>query len=137
MNVGRLSIGALTVLLAGCGGGTDVADLLPMREQRKVAKAQQAITWTAKYFEIEQRFPLTGRDPATTQIRKLRARTRRQARDGVDYLIRLCRKDPDRTYPGEGVPTVREILEESGDTLREARPKLAAKLDRAADNDCR
>ena len=102
------------MLLAGCGGGTDLDQLLPVRQQ-KVAHIRQAFFWTVR----------DGREYQRTL-------------DGVDYLIRLCRKDPDRTFiAGDGVPTMRQLLEEGADTLREFRPDLAAKLDKVADNDCR
>jgi hypothetical protein len=64
-----------------------------------------------------------------------------QTLDGVDALIRLCRRNPDAIYePGEGDDheelTMVQVVEDGANTLREYRPEQAAKLDRVADNRC-
>jgi len=53
--------------------------------------------------------------------------------DGVDYLIHLCREDPGATYDDR---TVKQVVEDGANTLREYQPELAAKLDRVLDGEC-
>lgn len=52
----------------------------------------------------------------------------------VDYLIRLCRRDPDALYEKR---TVKQVVEDSANELRDYQHELAADLDRVLDDGCR
>jgi hypothetical protein len=59
--------------------------------------------------------------------------------NGVDYLIRLCRAKPDAIYqPGDKGEkrTMRQVVEDGANTLRQYQPDLAAQLQTVSDNNC-
>jgi hypothetical protein len=105
------AVGAL--FLAACGGSEELAQ----GDALKVATAEAAFSSTvvnsSRYGETL---------------------------DGVDDLIMICREDPEAIYKttvgGVEERTMRQVVEDGANTLREYRPDLAAELEQVADNQC-
>lgn len=57
-----------------------------------------------------------------------------EALDGTDELIALCRRNPDAIY--EGHESVKQVLEDDANTIRQNDPGVAAQLDRVLDDKC-
>lgn len=94
-------------LLAGCGGTPD----LTAEQKANVARFESAFATNA----------LDG--SRFTEVLR-----------GVDYLISLCRKNPDAKYDER---TMRQVVEDAASTLESSHPDDAVPLDRAARSGCK
>lgn len=117
MRIASIALGVAVLALAGCGSNSDNSSELSSDQQLKVAHVRVAFASTV-----------------------LDSSMYGKTLDGVDYLISLCRKGPDAIYQPGGTGetlTMRQVVEDGANTLRQYQPDLAAKLQTVADNGCK
>lgn len=99
------------VLVVGCGGSAKLA----ADQTAEVAKYRAAFAANVAYGDQY-----------------------RQVLRGVDYLIELCRKNPEAVYEVDGEElSMVQVLVDGANTFERYEPDIAAQFDRVARTDCR